>query len=62
MIEPQAGPETANDTDKGLSPYRIRQTNDGAPMFLADLIDAADTCGGCLNGMFDVQLPTESPS
>ena len=34
------------------------ETNDGAPMFLADLIDPNDTCGGCLNGMFEVQPPT----
>jgi len=28
------------------------ETNDRTPMFLADLIDPQDTCGGCLNGMF----------
>jgi hypothetical protein len=32
------------------------ETNDGTPMFLADLIDEMDSCGGCLNGMFDVPL------
>jgi len=31
------------------------ETNDRTPMFLADLIDEMDTCGGCLNGMFEVQ-------